>query len=1025
MITRPEYALLSANVYGNSDLVRTQRNTLPVPEGWTGLDATSGYLINDTATGFMARVYMRGNEVVISYCGTTFEPGDQHLDWINGNVPAGIGNNAKQVLQAAKLYLDVARDPQFAGKSISLTGHSLGGGLASLVSVWFDRPATVFDQAPFLKSADSARVYDWLRSELQRSGYTIPAALDAYQVDRSVLSATLNQWDPSPTRLARQAQVNHTFIKDEILSLLSSEQLDNVGATVGGTLALFSLIAPGLGRVAYSAYRAGNGLGKISNGADVPIDLNVQKGNGWGWKFNGGYAYINPVDLHSMHLLTACLLSSQFESTMRAHPELLQRLFGGVYPNTPDVDTANLLDLLVQRQYRGEGSLEAVATDVNKIDFEAGATGMQSDAWRMPGRDSITVGAMLVDAVLAYMYEQGKDRAPDQMGGEAFSTLFRQVTGGLTIDAALLGEQAALVERQLLRVIEDIAKQDGVAYISEEAGLRWTIQTGNVGMNADMSSDARDDRILGHVHADTMIGGGGSDVLIGMDGTDLLIGNAGLDTLVGGQGNDTIEGGAGSDSVYGGAGLDTYRFGGHWNTDIIRDSGHDGAIVVEGLGTLNGSGAKRLPGDSNIWQTDDKRVTYIHVAAESGNKGYLLIGVDGDANGNHRGNIRIDDWSDGRLGITLGSEVAAAPVSNEYWGDFAKQDNGTQYAFIDNGGYSDFRRYANGGAQAGAQDVLNGRTDGSADHLYGLDGNDGLAGGSGDDTIEGGAGDDLIKGGTGADSLIGGAGNDVILGSALGDVATPFNVGAERDPVPAGWEAFTQGFSWTTLRQPGPRIDSNGVLSFKVSGVRGAFTGPAWLVGEQWYIETSGNVIDGGAGDDYIAAGTAADVVHGGADDDDIFGQEDADVLFGDAGADAIVGDGFDSTDPEAFNAGGLWYLPGSEGHGADVIDGGAGDDWLWGTGSDDEIYGGATTTGCGATACSAKAPAIWAGWPPSGTATTTSTAAAAPTSWSATVETTSCSVASATIRSGATTTARRPTYRRTTTAKTTRRRGR
>ena len=189
------------------------------------------------------------------------------------------------------------------------------------------------------------------------------------------------------------------------------------------------------------------------------------------------------------------------------------------------------------------------------------------------------------------------------------------------------------------------------------------------------------------------------------------------------------------------------------------------------------------------------------------------------------------------------------------------------------------------------------------DRLYGFGGNDGLAGGSGDDTLEGGDGNDLIKGGTGADRLDGGAGNDVILGSALDDVRTPTAVGQEREPVPAGMQAFTQGFSWSALRTPGPRIDGNNELTFKVASVAGAFTGVAWQDAGQWYVESSGNFIDGGAGDDYIGAGTAADIAHGGEGDDDLFGQDDADVLFGDAGADAIVGDRFDSTAPNAYYA--------------------------------------------------------------------------------------------------------------------------
>jgi trimeric autotransporter adhesin len=449
---------------------------------------------------------------------------------------------------------------------------------------------------------------------------------------------------------------------------------------------------------------------------------------------------------------------------------------------------------------------------------------------------------------------------------------------------------------------------------------------------------------------DHLYGGGGNDTVKGDKGADWLEGNAGNDsveggadndTLWGGAGIDTLEGGTGSDALYGGEGIDTYRFSGQWNTDLIRDSDGSGTITVEGLGTLSGTGAKLIA--DNVWQSDDERVTYAYVAANAGQKGYLVISVSGDAQGNHSGNIRIDDWSPGRLGITLGNQAAPAPSARTYDGDFIKQLNAAQTAYILANGGINFSNYASAGAQIDAPDVINGSS--GADLIRGFGGNDGLAGGTGDDTIEGGAGNDLIKGDTGADNLYGGEGNDVILGSALDDVRAPTAVGQERDPVPSGREAFTQGFSWTTLRTPGPRIAGDNTLGFKVASVAGAFTGVAWQDGGQWYVESSGNLIDGGAGDDYIGAGTAADIAHGGEGDDDLFGQDDADVLFGDAGADAIVGDGFDSTDPNAIYARGLWYLPGIA-HGDDVIDGGAGNDWLWGTGGNDEVFGGADDDG-------------------------------------------------------------------------------
>ena len=76
MTTQTEYALMSANVYGNypdtggTNPVRSGNNTLPVPTGWTQI-GTPDYKQNTPSTGFMASVYTSGNEVVISYCGTT------------------------------------------------------------------------------------------------------------------------------------------------------------------------------------------------------------------------------------------------------------------------------------------------------------------------------------------------------------------------------------------------------------------------------------------------------------------------------------------------------------------------------------------------------------------------------------------------------------------------------------------------------------------------------------------------------------------------------------------------------------------------------------------------------------------------------------------------------------------------------------------------------------------------------------------------------------------------------------------
>lgn len=149
------YALLSAAVYGTTtsesgaSQVRSERNTLPLPSpDWAVIAERV------SSTGFMARAYLEGStgKVVIAYAGTTDE---SSMDWFSGNIPAAAGAPSQQVIEAARFYMDVLNSPYGQSADISFTGHSLGGGLASLMAVYFDRQATVFDEAPFEKSADS------------------------------------------------------------------------------------------------------------------------------------------------------------------------------------------------------------------------------------------------------------------------------------------------------------------------------------------------------------------------------------------------------------------------------------------------------------------------------------------------------------------------------------------------------------------------------------------------------------------------------------------------------------------------------------------------------------------------------------------------------------------------------------------------------------------------------------------------------------------------------------------------------
>jgi Ca2+-binding RTX toxin-like protein len=425
------------------------------------------------------------------------------------------------------------------------------------------------------------------------------------------------------------------------------------------------------------------------------------------------------------------------------------------------------------------------------------------------------------------------------------------------------------------------------------------------------------DRLYGGGGADTINGQGGDDYLEGNIGTDGLNGGAGNDTLLGGSGADILDGGLDADLLKGGQGLDTYVFSGAWGHDTITDSDGSGTLQVEGFAAGLPQGKRVAP---NTYESSDGRVTYVLAPTGSGNR--LDIRITGRSD-----TIAILNWSTtNSLGITLDEDITPPTTTNTLVADFAKATSGSTYLTTAGG-------YVAGAAEPGAADIVLGGS--ASDSLAGLLGNDGLYGADGDDVLDGGDGSDLLLGGTGADTLLGGAAADIIFGSAVGGISTPTSVNF-TSPGSSG-EEVARGFSWVAYRGTSPRIqlDAQGrpIYTLRQMSVGGAIVSPGWVQGGQTMVETEGNVIDGGAGNDYIAAGTGADTVHGGLDDDDILGMDGADVLFGDAGADFIWGDGFQGSEASVFTP--------LERHGNDILVGGAGNDALVGQGGDDELYGG------------------------------------------------------------------------------------
>lgn len=258
------------------------------------------------------------------------------------------------------------------------------------------------------------------------------------------------------------------------------------------------------------------------------------------------------------------------------------------------------------------------------------------------------------------------------------------------------------------------------------------------------------------------------------------------------------------------------------------------------------------------------------------------------------------------------------------------------------------------------------------DRLLGGPGNDSLLGAAGSDLLEGHAGNDVLNGGADPDSLFGGAGND----SLDGQVGNDFLAGQAGDDILQGGDGDDSLNGGADSRLLTARDTVNGGAGNDVIVTRGAEsefdviiggagvnslvssdTGsrPADLILHEFIgrsngirlINGNGARIRGNASDndldfrlnpaasDFVRI-TAVPAIDGGAGDDEIFGTNAADSLLGGSGNDTLFGYGLDDRlDGGAGNdiiQGGL---------DADTLWGGAGNDVLRGEAGNDSLYGG------------------------------------------------------------------------------------
>lgn len=184
------------------------------------------------------------------------------------------------------------------------------------------------------------------------------------------------------------------------------------------------------------------------------------------------------------------------------------------------------------------------------------------------------------------------------------------------------------------------------------------------------------------------------------------------------------------------------------------------------------------------------------------------------------------------------------------------------------------------------------------DAVYAKTGADTVHGGTGNDILDGGTGNDIIYGEEDSDFIFGGAGDDTLDGGSSNDV---IEGGAGSDLI-VGGDGFDfasyEGASSAVVVKLTDQTSSLGFVGFGELGVAqdDALASIEGIVGSSYDDSIVGNSLDnelwGADGADVINAGAGNDFIYGGDGDNTLLGGLGNDLIYGGEGADTFSGDG-------------------------------------------------------------------------------------------------------------------------------------
>ena len=176
------YSMMASNAYANDP----GKKHFPIETlGWKKVDLNRN-LVPENENSYtpktpIGRIFSNlqfdiwedknSNKTIFAFKGT-----EEKIDWIVGNLALGISIPYKSAKKHVREYIVKNTD-----RTVSVTGHSLGGGIALSVSFWEGVNAIVFDTSP--------RIFDVIKNANEKA-----SRLSVFQQDE--ILQKIRQWYP-------------------------------------------------------------------------------------------------------------------------------------------------------------------------------------------------------------------------------------------------------------------------------------------------------------------------------------------------------------------------------------------------------------------------------------------------------------------------------------------------------------------------------------------------------------------------------------------------------------------------------------------------------------------------------------------------------------------------------------------------------------------------------------------------------------------------------------------------------------